>query len=143
MSSPDPVFIDTSGWIAILSADDHFHAQAVEQLNEFGRAHRTLFTTDWVFAETGNGLARTAARSRIAAAVRTFVNSAHGRLVRIDEARFFQALDLYSQAGDKTWGLIDCASFLVMRSEGIAETLSTDRHFLQAGFQCLLPTRGR
>jgi uncharacterized protein len=49
-------------------------------------------------------------------------------------------LTLYEQATDKVWGLVDCASFVVMRDQRVLDALSGDRHFEQAGFRCLLPT---
>jgi predicted nucleic acid-binding protein len=140
MRTNDPVFVDTSGWIAVLNADDQLHAQATKLLREFGLTRRPLITTDWIFAETGNGLARTALRPQFVQAVRTFLQSTTGRTVRIDQQFFTAALELYSQAADKTWGFVDCASFVVMRNEGILEALTADRHFQQAGFRCLLPT---
>jgi hypothetical protein len=136
----DPVFIDTSGWIALLNADDHLHAQAAELLQQFATTRRRLVTTDWVLAETGNGLARLVVRPRFVQVVRTFLQSPNGHLVRVDESLFEAALQLYGQATDKTWGLVDCASFVVMRQEGIQEALIADRHLHQAGFLCLLPT---
>jgi len=45
---------------------------------------------------------------------------------------------LYRQHRDKSWGLTDCVSFVLMRQEGIAETLTADVHFRQAGFKALL-----
>ncbi len=39
---------------------------------------------------------------------------------------------------DKEWGLVDCVSFVVMREHGIEAALTTDRHFIQAGFRALL-----
>jgi predicted nucleic acid-binding protein len=36
------------------------------------------------------------------------------------------------------WTLTDCISFVVMKEEGIAEALTGDRHFEQAGFVALL-----
>ena len=50
-----------------------------------------------------------------------------------------RALLLYSDRPDKAWGLVDCASFVVMSDERISEVFTTDRHFEQAGFTCLLP----
>jgi len=41
---------------------------------------------------------------------------------------------------DKTWGLVDCVSFVVMRDAGILDSLTTDKHFEQAGFRALLRT---
>jgi predicted nucleic acid-binding protein len=50
-----------------------------------------------------------------------------------------RALQLYAERADKTWGLVDCASFVVMTEQGMTEAFTTDRHFEQAGFRCLLP----
>ena len=140
MPARNPVFVDTSGWIAILNADDRFHAQATEQLRQFGTAGRPLITTDWVFAEAGNGLARATVRSRVVQAIRVFLQSPSAQLIRVDEEIFQRALTLYEQAVDKTWGLVDCASFVVMRAQDLLDALSSDHHFEQAGFRCLLPT---
>lgn len=140
MLNRNAVFVDTCGWIAILNADDALHEQACKRLLQLGNAGRPLVTTDWVLAETGNGLARTTARSCLANAVRRFSDSPHCHLVQIDAVLFDRAISLYDQAGDKSWGLVDCASFVLMRDEGIVETLTSDHHFEQAGFLCLLPT---
>jgi hypothetical protein len=140
MPDSSPVLLDTSGWIAILNADDRLHPPAARLLAEFARNRRRLVTTDWVLAETGNGLARVAARARLAQAITTFLEADTCRLVRVDETLFNRALELYAQATDKTWGLIDCASFIVAREAGITDVLTADRHFEQAGFRCLLPT---
>jgi predicted nucleic acid-binding protein len=140
MPASDPVLVDTSGWIALLNTDDQLHPQATERLRQFGLTRRPLVTTDWVFAETGNGLARRALRPQFVKAVEVFLRSSTGRMVRIDPPLFTAALELYRQAADKTWGLVDCAGFAVMRNESILEALTADRHFQQAGFRCLLPT---
>jgi predicted nucleic acid-binding protein len=138
MPESSPVFLDTSGWIALLNADDRFHAAANERMRQFGADRRPLVTTDWVLAETGNGLARFPARSRFAEAVEGFRRSKNTRLVRIDDSLFQRAVQLYANVDDKTWGLIDCASFVVMRDAAIPEALTTDHHFTQAGFRTLL-----
>jgi predicted nucleic acid-binding protein len=140
MPSRNAVFLDTSGWIAILNTDDALHEKASKCLLEFGVTGRPLVTTDWVLAETGNGLARTAARSRVALAIQRFTESANCRLVRVEDKLFERAIALYDQMRDKTWGLVDCASIAVMQDHGISDALTSDRHFQQAGFHCLLPT---
>jgi len=143
MLNPSGVFLDTSGWIALLDDDDELHAQAAACLDDIGAARRIVLTTDWVVAETGNSLARVRARSRFAGAVERFLASPKGRLIRVDRDLFQEALDLYDHAADKSWGLIDCASFAVMRHENILDALTYDRHFQQAGFQPLLAVRPR
>jgi predicted nucleic acid-binding protein len=139
MANRNAVFIDTSGWIAVLNADDALHEPACRQLADLGIERRTLITTDWILAETGNGLARTAARAGFAIAVQRFLGSPHCRLVRVNVTLFERALTLYGQMEDKSWGFVDCASFVAMQEEGIADAFASDRHFAQAGFRCLLP----
>lgn len=51
---------------------------------------------------------------------------------------FREAMERYRDRVDKTWGLTDCTSFLIMEQKGIAEALSADRDFQQAGFSALL-----
>lgn len=48
------------------------------------------------------------------------------------------ALDLYTTADDKEWGLTDCISFAVMRDRGIQLAATGDHHVRQAGFLPLL-----
>jgi len=45
---------------------------------------------------------------------------------------------LFQRRPDKTWSLVDCASFVVMQKRGITEALTSDVHFEQAGFIRLL-----
>ena len=51
---------------------------------------------------------------------------------------FRDALERYRSRADKTWGLTDCMSFLIMEQKGITDVLSGDRDFRQAGFNVLL-----
>ena len=41
-------------------------------------------------------------------------------------------------ARDKEWSLVDCVSFVVMQQYGLHDAFTTDHHFEQAGFICLL-----
>jgi len=51
---------------------------------------------------------------------------------------FSRGIELYAERLDKEWSLTDCISFVVMTDEGIADALTGDRHFEQAGFNGLL-----
>jgi uncharacterized protein len=143
MNSRNAVFIDANGWIALLNVDDRLHVRAVEEFRRLASARRMFVMTDWVVAETGNGLAKTAARRRLAGALGRFLESPNCRLVRVDEELFQEAIDLYGRSDDKLWGLVDCASFVVMRHEGIVDAFTTDLHFQQAGFRRLLASQPR
>lgn len=48
------------------------------------------------------------------------------------------AVSLYGSRADKDWSLTDCLSFVVMQRRGIAEALTTDHHFEQAGLKAVM-----
>jgi predicted nucleic acid-binding protein len=58
MSSAEPLFLDTSGLVALLVADDTLHDEASRHFQTLRRGGQPLITTDWVLAEMGNSLAR-------------------------------------------------------------------------------------
>ena len=134
-----PVFLDTNGWFAVLNQRDVLHAEANARWHDLLRQGCIFAPTDWVIAETGNGLARTPARLQFTPAVRQMRRSARFRVISVDPILMERALDLYADRPDQTWGLVDCASFVAMKDEGITDAFTTDRHFEQAGFNCLLP----
>lgn len=136
---PRAVFLDTNGWLALLSSSDSLHPIASARWADLVKEGRSLYLTDWIVAETGNGLARTRARDRFGDAVGLLRSSSRTTLLPVSEGLLDKALTLYKERSDKTWGLVDCASFLVMTEQGILEAFTNDRHFEQAGFKCLLP----
>lgn len=136
---PNRVFLDTNGWIALLNASDFLHTAAQKVWSDLGKARYEVVLTDLVVAETGNGLARTPARRSLRGALTRVRSSPNAKLVFVTAELLSSALDLYDQRSDKSWGLVDCASFLVMKEHGMTEAFTNDRHFGQAGFHCLLP----
>jgi hypothetical protein len=135
----DPIFLDSNGWVALLNTRDSLNAKADTLFRELGRAGRPIVLTDWIVAETGNGLARIPARALVRETVARFLRSPRFKIIFISPDLMERALKLYAERADKTWGLVDCASFVIMSEQGITEAFTTDRHFEQAGFRCLLP----
>lgn len=136
---PKRVFLDTCGWIAVLNARDALHARAGATWQELGQEGCRVVLTDWILAETGNGPARTTARENFALAARRVLTSPNAQVLPVPAGLLTRALAPDSERPDKTWGLVDCASFVVMADADITEAFPTDRHFEQAGFKCLLP----
>ena len=56
---------------------------------------------------------------------------------KIDEARADRARHWFFRWRDKEFSFTDCTSFVVMRERRLREALTTDRHFVQAGFIAL------
>lgn len=56
----------------------------------------------------------------------------------VDTTLLKRALQLYTARADKTWGLTDCISFVVMQDQKLTEAITADQHFVQAGYRALL-----
>jgi predicted nucleic acid-binding protein len=139
----EPFFLDTSGWITMLNKGGDLYEEAVRIWDDLAASKRPAVLTDLIVAETGNGMSRGPGRAAFVGSWRLFSGSTHVRVVSTTRAALDGAMSLYAAHSDKNWGLVDCVSFSLMRGEGIADAFTTDHHFEQAGFRCLLPTGGR
>lgn len=128
-------FADTSLFVAFLNPRDEYHELAVEFI---GQDSSFLVTTTWVLVELGNFVSKSRARRRFAPFVRDLRDDPLVEIVPDTAELFEQALDLYQRRPDKHWSMTDCMSFLVMREKRLTEVLTTDHHFVQAGFKILL-----
>ncbi|MBX9789979.1 MAG: hypothetical protein K2Y37_13760 [Pirellulales bacterium] len=69
--------------------------------------------------------------------IRTIVANPAIEVVPATPELFDAAWSLFGQRADKNWSLTDCTSFVIMRSRGLVDALTADRHFAQAGFRAL------
>lgn len=129
------LFVDTLFVVALINQRDQYHQQASELADKF--EGYLLLTTDAVLLEIGNALARNYKDEAIDI-IEQFLTSDEVEIVRLTPELFKQAFNLYKTHQDKAWGLVDCISFVVMKQAGVTQTLTFDRHFLQAGFQALM-----
>lgn len=132
------VLLDTNGWIALLNAGESLHQQAVTLWRELLTSQHNFVVSDWVIAETGNGLARSKKTHAFPDAVKRLLASSRAEIVFVDLALMQDAIDFYATHDDKSWGLVDCVSFLLMTRRGMTDAFTSDRHFQQAGFHPLL-----
>jgi predicted nucleic acid-binding protein len=130
-------FVDTHYLLALVNSSDKYHVAAVQRSR--GRVGR-LLTTTWVLVEFADALSAVDTRERAARFLRGFQAESYVEVVPPTSQQFQHALDRYEQRPDKGWSLTDCISFLVMEERGIAEALTADHHFEQAGFRALLRT---
>jgi predicted nucleic acid-binding protein len=129
------VFADTSFYLAVVNPKDALHARAMKVSSKFrGR----VVTTHYVLMELGNALSRAEHRAGFVALVRQLRGDPDTIIVPASDDLFNQGLDLFAHRIDKDWSLTDCISFEVMNQRRIAEALTEDHHFTQAGFRALL-----
>jgi hypothetical protein len=129
------IFVDTLFLVALLNKRDQYHQKALKLAQEFDGY--PLVTTDAIFLEVGNALAGSYKQEAVAL-MRTFLTAEEVKVIRLNESLFNQALQLYQDHQDKSWGLVDCVSFMVMRDNQVTQALTFDKHFVQAGFQALM-----
>jgi hypothetical protein len=129
------LFADSFFFIALLNERDACHHRAIQVSRQSGAF---IVTTRWVLAEVADALSAPAWRGGAGAFIE-FVLTAPGFLVQgSSDELFTRGMELYRSRHDKEWSLTDCISFVVMADEGLAEALTGDRHFEQAGFKALL-----
>lgn len=128
---PDRVFVDTSFVIALINDRDQYYEQAKAVSHKFETAF--LITTDAVLLEIGNALAKDY-RAEAIEIIKVLRHSKKVEVRAIDETLLEKGLEIYEMYKDKTWGLVDCISFVVMRDEEVNEVLTFDNDFIQAGF---------
>jgi uncharacterized protein len=66
------------------------------------------------------------------------INNSKVQVIWVDKSLHQEAMSLLLERQDKTYSLCDAVSFIVLRKEGMAEALTTDKHFEQEGFIRLL-----
>jgi len=128
-------FVDTFYIVALVNKRDEFHEKANELVLVFDT--QPLLTTDAVLLEVGNSPARNNKQKSIEI-INEFLYSEEIQIVRLDETLFEKAFELYKIHADKSWGLVDCISFVVMKENGMTDALTCDKHFVQAGFRALM-----
>jgi predicted nucleic acid-binding protein len=129
------IFIDTSGFIAMLDADDAFHAMAAKTWTDILTSQEALVTTNYVLVETC-ALVQHRLRTQ---AVKLFqedvvpVLSIHW----IDKTMHYAAISVMLSTRRKKLSLVDCVSFAAMRFLGITTVFTFDKHFKEQEFNCI------
>jgi predicted nucleic acid-binding protein len=129
------VFGDSFYFFALVSRQDAAHQAA---LNWAARNDCRVLTSSFVVLELADGLSRGPLRQAGIRLIRAILANPAIDVEPATPELFDSAWKLFEQRSDKTWSLTDCTSFVIMRSRGIVEALTADRHFVQAGFRALL-----
>ncbi len=134
----DEVFLDTSYALALSASTDLFHERALCLATELEAAGARLVTTRAVLLEIGNALSRQRYRAAAVTLLQSLEADPSVEVIPLSEELYVEALQLYCSRPDKEWGLIDCASFVVMSRRAMTKALTADEHFQQCGFRALL-----
>lgn len=136
------IFADACYWIALLHRNDKLHVAANGARKRLKNEH--LVTTDEVLSEVLNFFSGHGQQMRAAAVLVIEELRKDRRVTVVEQSRstFDGGLSRYKKFEDKEWSLVDCVSFELMSRDSIAEALTDDHHFEQAGFVARLRGHG-
>lgn len=130
-------FADTFYWIALTNPQDFAH-ERVKALTQ-SLSPTIIFTTEEVLIEYLNYFGGRGQKLRLKALinVQSIRTSSMVRVAPQTPASFMAGFELYGARLDKGYSMTDCISMHTMRTEGLDQALTNDRHFDQEGFQAL------
>ena len=129
------VFVDTSGWYALIDRRDDGHARTSSFVQDWLRSGGRLVSSDYVLDESFT-LARARSGSRAAFRLMELIErTAAVDLEWVGAERFARARTMFRRYDDQTFSFTDCTSFVVMRELELTEALTSDEHFRIAGFE--------
>ena len=136
------IFVDTAGWAALFIVSESHHKQAEQWFRRARERGIELITTNYILIELVALLTSPlrVPRPRMFEYVDAVGTAPYVRLIHIDASLHAAGWALLKSREDKMWSLVDATSFVLMEQLGLREVLTTDHHFEQAGFICLLGT---
>jgi predicted nucleic acid-binding protein len=132
------VFVDTSGFYAMLVKRDNAHTNVSKLLKKAKRLKWRFVCTDYILDETATLLKARGLGYLLTDFFDSVLQSRVCRIEWTDTERFHSTTAYFLKTLDQGWSFTDCLSFVVMRELEIKDALTKDKHFLEAGFQVLL-----
>lgn len=128
-------FLDTGYIIALETADDQYHQDALKHWQSLSSSLPRLVTTSFILDEVVTFFNSRSQHEKAVEVGNRLMVSPSVQFVHVDEALFHEGWKYFEQHTDKEYSLTDCISFVLMKQLGIETVLTFDRHFIQAGFQ--------
>lgn len=125
------VFLDTSYLLALIRKKDSRHKAALAASSTYTGP---FITTDLVLVELANSLSEPLYRPSVVAIIEKIRSDKKTTVLPFDSKGMEKAFPLFKGRPDKTWGFVDCFSFVVMKERRVKAALCFDEHFRQAGF---------
>ena len=134
------VFVDTSAFVALRNRAEAEHEAARETLARLVSEGASLYTSNYVFAETYTALMVRVGRQEAIEWGRRFLAGGAIDLVRLAEDVEKDAWEILERHGDKRWSYVDATSFALLERDGANEAFAFDAHFAQRGLR-VVPER--
>lgn len=128
-------FADTYYFLALAVETDAAHVAALRFVRAFSG---DVVTSDWIMVELADALCRQRHRSLVGKVFEALRTNPRVTIVNANRNHLDAAVELYLARADKSWSLTNCTSFIIMQEFGIADAITGDHHFAQAGFNVSL-----
>jgi predicted nucleic acid-binding protein len=132
------LFIDSSGYFALLNHRDDRHAEATDIMRRLAAGGRMAVTTDYILDETATLLRARGHYPYAVILLETLRRAKACEVVSVTPPLFDEAAHLFIRHKDSEFSFTDCTNFAIMRKLGLRDALSKDRDFRAAGFNQLL-----
>lgn len=126
------IFVDTSGFIALMDADDYYHKLAKQTWESYAEEECTLSTSDYVRLESWALIQRRLGAQAALDFADLILPTCS--MIPVGEDGFASSIHQWRMARRRNLSLVDITSFLIMRNHQIMEAFSFDGHFAEEGF---------
>lgn len=129
------VFIDTSAFVALRNESEAEHKPARKALAKLIEEGATLFTSNYVFAETYTALLVRVGREEAIEWGRRFRAGEAIGLVRVEPEVEDEAWAILESHEGRRWSYVDATSFALIERDGGGEAFAFDADFAQRGLR--------
>jgi len=126
------VFIDASAWVALYHKMDNHHKRAWKVYEVLLDEGTKFLTGNWIAYEALSILKSRASYEAAKSLWDILCDSELSRNVYIDRNLEDKSVDLFWKYQDKSCGIVDCSSILLMEQEKCGIPFGYDSHFVQA-----------
>ena len=128
----NPIFIDTSAFLAALDKGDKFHPEASKKWSVLASAKSALWTTDYVRLESWSIIQRRLGAEAVMAFQDDWLPLC--KIHEVGRDGFERAAAQWRIAQRRNLSLVDLTSFDAMRQLAIRTALAFDEHFQEMGY---------
>jgi predicted nucleic acid-binding protein len=137
-SKPEPVFIDTCGFIGIMVEADQYFKRAAPYFSELLQQSVPLITTNLIIAESYPLIHRFSYPKNALHFLEVITDACQKNylnLIYSTASHYQQAELLLQKYADHDLSLVDATSFSIMKERNISKVFGFDSHFRLEGFE--------
>jgi len=130
----EPIFVDTSAWIAIINPRDKYHLSAKEFYSDALVQKRRFLISNLIVAETYTNLLWKLGHHKAISFLDTVEQSHSVHCIWSDQKLEVQAHDILRRYDDQNFSYTDAVNFALMQQRELTEVFAFDHHFSVVGF---------